>query len=215
MLQSVLRSAVLAACVLGGVAAASAATVAEVGDAGESLLTAQALPAGTTQVTGAVTANNADMFKFGWAGGNFDVNTNGSPIDTQLFLFDSFGFGIRADDDSGDGFNSLLSIANLAAGAYFLAVTEYGYEPSSPAGFIFPEGGENVGPTGLGGGQALSGWGQRAAEGAGDYVINFRVGTSIIPGPNDRPLPEPHTLMLVALGLLGAAAIRKRRGLGA
>lgn len=210
MASSVLKSAVLVACAVGGMASAGASVVVEGGDAGELLASAQVLPAGTTQVTGAVSDNNADMFKFGWAGGTFHVNTDTSLIDTQLFLFNNLGFGIRADDDSGSGVASIIEITNLAAGVYFLAVSEYGYEPSSPDGFIFPAGGDDVGPTGPGGAQALSGWGQRALAGSGSYVINFRVGTSQVPDQPDIPVPEPYSLMLVALGLLACAGTRRR-----
>ncbi len=67
-----------------------------------------------------------DWYKFDHAGGSFTVNTNGSTLsgdnDTELGLYDNSGNRIANDDDSGDGFLSLLTLPNLQTGTYYLAI---------------------------------------------------------------------------------------------
>lgn len=65
-------------------------------------------------------------YTFNHSGGPFSVDTNGSTLlggnDTELGLYDASGNLVASDDDSGDGFLSLISLPDLAAGQYYLAV---------------------------------------------------------------------------------------------
>lgn len=65
-------------------------------------------------------------YTFDHSGGPFLVNTNGSSLsgdnDTELGLYDAAGSLLISDDDSGDGFLSQISLSNLAAGKYYLAI---------------------------------------------------------------------------------------------
>jgi hypothetical protein len=106
------------------------------------------------------------------------MNIAGTPVaDTQLFLFNDGGSGIEANDDSLGTLRSQLPAANLhsptSAGTYFLAISGYDRDPVSGAGEIFPDAPfTNVfGPTGPGGGQALSGW--NGGSGVGTYRITL------------------------------------------
>jgi hypothetical protein len=162
---SIFLSTVVVAAV--AVASASAAPWAEVGDAGHLPGTAQT-PNGSgalTTITGAVGGGDADVYRICLTGeGTFSADTSGSALpDTQLFLFDSDGMGVEANDDGGDGLKAVLPAGGLspaAGGVYYLAVSAYNNDPVSPAGLIFPSFpfAPVYGPTEAGGGQAISGW---------------------------------------------------------
>ncbi len=201
---SKLAGAGLMAILAGG---AAASTVLET-SAGDTLATAQWLPTGTTAVEGEMSVDSdVDMYRIDWAGGAFSASVADTDIDPQLFMFDSAGFGVAANDDGGPSFSALLSFVSLGVGTYYLAVTDYGSDPVSPGGFIFPDApNAQYGPTGPGGGQALSGW--DAGGDTGDYRLEL-FDTYIAPAA--VPLPSSALLMLPALTGLGALRARKRR----
>ena len=62
----------------------------EIGDAGETLATAQAVGGNVTTIVGNIVRDNADPFSFHWNGGALTLDTVGSNADTQLFLFNSY-----------------------------------------------------------------------------------------------------------------------------
>ena len=77
-------------------------------------------------------------FSFNHPGGAFSVDTLGSTIgplgDSELFLFDSNGDLADSNDDidfDADNFLSRITLLNLSAGTYFLAVGGYDTEGSS------------------------------------------------------------------------------------
>ncbi|MET0106126.1 MAG: DVUA0089 family protein [Sedimenticola sp.] len=193
------KLACLIVCMLAGTAQAT--TVAEIGDAGDLMGSAQVLGAGTTAITGSGGSGDIDLYSFGWSGGSFTASTSAS-IDPQLFLFNSSGYGILADDDSAGGLNSLISLT-LAAGNYFLAINGYNNEATSISGNIFNNGccGTEL-PTGPGAGDPLSGW--TGGGSAGTYTISFRSATSAV-------VPEPASLALMGLGLAGLGYSRKKK----
>jgi hypothetical protein len=182
--------------------AATADPISESGDAGELLGDEQNVANNTTSISGFLDPTTADMFAFSWSGGALTIDTNGSAFDTQLSLFDSLGFGLIHDDDSGSGLRSLITSV-LAAGDYLIAISAFNYDPQSSGGAIFPTGFPGpYGPTGPGGGSALSGWGGGTFSG-GDYIISFSSAVNSV--------PEPGTLVLLGIGLLGMAASRRRK----
>src|SRR5262249_29222351 len=80
---------------------ANAAVTAEIGDAGILPGTSQSVGANTNQITGHGGLFDIDMYGFSWTGGALNIDTFGSFIsDTALYLFDSNGLGIAADDDA-------------------------------------------------------------------------------------------------------------------
>jgi hypothetical protein len=194
---------------------ASAATYIEVGDAGETLGTAQAVGGGYTAITGSVTTSDADLFSFNWGGGDFYANTVGSTFDSQLFLFSSTGVGIQGNDD-GIAFAgpAYLQIGGLAAGAYYIGVSAYDYDPYSSGGLMFQSFPYEplYGPLN---GDPLTHW--ASGDGvfsSGAYSINFQQITS-----NGTPIGDPtptgvpdagSSVALLGLGLASLAAIRRK-----
>jgi len=182
----------------------------EVGEAGDLPGTAQT-PMGIgplDSISGLVGSGDADMYEiYVTGGGTFSATTvGGAAFDTQLFLFDSSGMGIYANDDtSSGGFQSTLPafypLTPTTAGIYYLAISNFNYDPENMGGIIFPSfppDGIN-GPTGPGGGSAITGWSGSGFSG-GEYTI-FLTGASAV--------PEPATMGLLSLGVLSLLRRKK------
>jgi len=83
----------------------------EVGDAGDLRSTANDMGAGALmEIQGNFPdASDVDLYRLCLSDGDsFSASTLGAAVDTQLFLFNSQGYGIYANDDSSGGHGSLL-----------------------------------------------------------------------------------------------------------
>ncbi len=161
-------------------AGAAGATWAETGDAAGIPSTAQR-PRGTgalTTITGRVTHfNDDDMFRLCLTGRRtFSAEVvpralTGAYLDPQLFLFDSGGRGVYANDDRGPAgsltdasFHPRLpanhALTPTAAGVYFLAISNFDNDPLSNRGAIFVDAQSTdvVGPNGPGGTRPVIDW---------------------------------------------------------
>lgn len=197
----------------------------EVGDAGELPATAQTTT-DTTQafdeIKGTLTpasGDSVDMYKiYINGGGDFSAETiGGVGFDSELFLFDSSGKGVYANDDT-TGFltPSLLPAGNAltpgVAGYYYLAISQCCHQPFSSGGAIFEDvdGGSGhlllSGPTGAGGALPVTSFGGAfdQAPGGGAYTI-FLTGATLAPS-----IPEPSIFMLMLAGTASLSLVRRR-----
>jgi len=177
--------AVIAVLVLALAPGAFAAS--EVGDAGDVRATANDMGAGALmEIQGNFPdASDVDLYRVCLSdGGSFSASTLGATVDTQLFLFDSQGYGIYANDDSSGGHGSLLPahhrFSPRAGGEYFVGVSAFNRDPQSSQGEIFPNSfnasvypGGVVNASGFGGSQPLTGWAGRASGPGGNYRITL------------------------------------------
>lgn len=206
-----------------------AASFTEIGDAGETLGTAQVIQSGSQpleSISGTL-FRDADVFNIFLTGGQTFSATTISPgtlvelpvdnllgvptkvlEDPQLFLFDSSGRGVYANDDSFGSSQSTLPSGGFSpsdSGIYYLALSSFDYDPVSTGGVIFPSepSTEVYGPTGPGGGLSLSGF-EGASNSSGNYSIALS-GAQTVPEPSS-------TLGMLAFGALGAVFwLRKKR----
>lgn len=201
------KTAVTLALLALGSGSAFALPHVETGDAGQSLVTSQALGAGTSSITGSLDSD-ADMYRFDWGGGAFYVNTQGSDFDTQLFLFNSSGAGVWGNDDGLVELGSYIEDAALASGTYYLAISGFDLDPYSAYGLMFQNAPTLPQYAPLNPGAPLTGWAAELFE-SGAYQINFRsaTGETVETGH----VPEPGTLALLGLGLIGMFAGKRRK----
>lgn len=207
-----LTTALLAAAAITTGAASAHATFlptpsyTETGDAGQTLATAQAagaFPGGASTISGTIApnGNDADLYSFTLSATTnlqFALTSTTNGIDTGLFLFNSTGQALFANNDSsGTSINPLLR-ATLTAGTYFLGIAISGNEPVNSANqLLFAMGGttstrgaaSGVNPT------TLAGFNSNAdfPGDTGAYNIAITV------------VPEPSTNVALALG--GAVAL--------
>ena len=180
------RRAAVAAAVVVALAFAAPAALAGTwseSDAGDLPATAEA-PSGLgalTSLSGSL-AGPADEDVYQLCidgGGTFSASTLGTPgsfDDVQLFLFDSAGMGVYANDDNTATRRAHLpagdALTPTAPGVYYLAVSSYDNDPVSTGGLIFPSFPytDLYGPTNFGGGLPVSGW-MGTAETSGTYTV--------------------------------------------
>ncbi len=169
----------------------------EVGDAGDLLPTAQdTVGNGSLDfVSGTIfTSIDKDMYRINIVDPiNFSANVavGGSLLDTQVFLFDSLGSGIYANDDP-NGINQLSNLpAGLAAGPtvpgiYYIAISGPDNDPTTLGGEIFDDLNPGVQiPVLLGG---ISGWSPTVSVFGGIYQIDLvgaEFATAAVPSLGD------------------------------
>lgn len=180
----------------------------EMGDAGQSLGTAQT-PVGSGAIATIFGSllGDADIYAIfidSPAGFSAKTSGNSTTADTQLFLFDSSGMGITHNDDDPNAAGLQSAITGQfvpGPGLYYLAISNYNYDPESAGGVIWANSPFNVErqPDGPGAGSPLSSWSGTAFSDGG-YEINLR-GASFVPAPG----------ALALLGFGGLAATRRRR----
>ena len=193
---------------------AEAFTWTEVEEAGDLPGTAQLITQNEALefITGSLSSpTDVDMYAiFITGGGNFSATTVGwtADVDTQLTLFDSSGIGIYSNDDfATDNPQSTLPAFNpltpTTPGIYYLAISDWDYDPLSDGGYIFPHATGGLsdtavdGPTGPGGGSPITGWGGISTIGGGSYKIALTGATAI------AHLPKQPNLSSILLLLLG------------
>lgn len=178
---------------------AGAQTIAEVGDAGETLATAQVITTGFTAISGTLTSGNRDdidMYKFYISSPSaFSVTVTSNlsrDNDAQLFLFNSLGQLVGSNDDGGAGLRPGFSVgefSSIAAGEYYLAYNLFDTDPKFTGGI-------------------LSGWTRDPIPlQSGPYTLNITGARGIT-----ASVPEPATWALMILGFGAVGYSLRRRG---
>jgi hypothetical protein len=173
-----------------------------VGDAGDLPAISQDLGAGAvTTIWGTFSdAADADVYRFCLSdGGSFSATTVGATtLDTQMFLLNSQGYGIYANDDASGSRGSLLPahhrFSPSVGGEYYLAISSYNRDPQSVQGeifqdnysrFVYPDG--VLDPNGFGAAEPINGWAGRAPGGPGLYRITLTGTVTCVPPDTTAP----------------------------
>jgi hypothetical protein len=194
----------------------------EVGDAGQTLGTAQntGVPGTSlTSITGSLSSGtDADVFRFNiTAPSTFSASTVNvlTTMDTALFLFNSSGLAIYTNDDaSGSSVQSGLPAGSaftlsLAPGTYYIAISLSGNEPinlNSQLLFAGYPSGDSTAVRGPAGGVSPASLfnfnGQTFSPETGTYQITLTSSAAV---------PEPSTMALALAGAAGLAFWLRRR----
>lgn len=212
--------------VLTSVTPSYATTFTESGDAGNIPSAAQVTTGigALTEIDGTLSpmsGDGQDMYLIHIdGGGTFSATTVGGVVgfDSELFLFDINGKGVYANDDV-VGYDAPATLpaghvlTPVAAGDYYLAITQCCSEPASLTGPIFPisdtfdnHNSDINGPTAVGGASPVIGYFGLYEDipGGGSYRI-FLTGAHV----SVVPEPKASTLMLAGLGMMGLFAYRR------
>ncbi len=207
-----LKTLIISASLLFAAQGAFAIPYNEVGDAGDSLGSAQA--AGSANSGGIIGGfggtGDVDMYSFTWAGGGLYIDSfSAFTFDTQLFLFDSAGFGVLGNDDhggacpgaAGSGLQSCLDLsAGLSAGTYYIAISSFNNDPLDGAATAMMSCAGFTTQCASTGGPLASWSGPSGTPGSSSYAINF----------TPTGVTEPSILLLLGIGLAGLGFARRR-----
>jgi len=178
-----------------------------------------------TQITGTIPDTTdpllgVEMFKLDITNYvDFSAITTGEAFgitDTELFLFDSSGLGVYANDDI-DGGNTLSCLPSddgsnpcpatrpsgvgpTSDGIYYLAITRSSNMPLSVSGEMFTifDSTDVVGPdTTMGGNDPITGWDGGAFTSADTDLTGFDITLTGV----SAEVPEPGVVILLAVGL--------------
>ncbi len=207
---------------------AVAQTFNEVGDAGQTLATAQWVPGGTTTIQGNLqTAGDVDLYRFslgtagivtinGWGveGSVPDCASNTYPvIDANLILFNGAGLPLWGDDDGDSAahcYGSRVEL-NLPAGTYYLAFGENNIEAYDAANNPICDNDSDDCSSST----TPLAYFDADGEETGPYTITFSKPTSgggnagsvaSVPGPTGLVLLP----LLLAVGVIGSRTLRRR-----
>ncbi len=118
-------------------AATALPTFTETGDAGQTLATAEVVPAADTLIDGTIATGNpsdADLYKISLTSSStytfstVNAYTDAGGVDTELSLFSSTGTAIFENDDASGTTTDSKITATLAAGTYYIGVSSSGNE---------------------------------------------------------------------------------------
>jgi hypothetical protein len=173
----------------------------EVGDAGDLRATANDMgDSVVTRINGTFEdATDVDLYRICLStGASFSASTVGATLpaslDTQLFLFDSQGYGVYANDDWNGSHGSMLPanhrFSPSTGGVFYVAVSQFNLDPQSSLGEIFPDSYDMqtyqdgvVDATGTGASETLSRWDGRARGDHGTYRLSL-TGTAVCAPPD-------------------------------
>ncbi len=191
---------------------ASAAFI-EVVDAGDSTSTAASVY-GANQILGQLNAvptgpdafDLVDLFriKIGTPAKFYATTGDGSDVfliaDPVLYLFDGAGLPVVMNDDTDGSQSTIMGLpSGYAAGFYFLGIAFAGVEPTDGMSALF----DVFGTGGVNNPSALGGWQGEPLTPNTDIAALYAIDL--------MGVPEPGSLLLLSLGLLGAAASRRAR----
>ncbi|MBW4663476.1 MAG: pre-peptidase C-terminal domain-containing protein [Chroococcus sp. CMT-3BRIN-NPC107] len=204
---------------------AQAVTFAESSEAGDNLNTAQVISSGTfslDSISGTLFDNDADLFQISLTGGQtFSATTRNAQTDQiptddllgiptelatdpQLFLFDSAGRGLYANDDSFGSLQATLSSSGFSPvedGIYYLAISSSGYNPVSNGASIFPNA--------IDGEVLPSNTNSVLTDFAGTSATNGRYEIAL---SGAKAVPEPTSILgILSLSAWGAARKMKKK----
>ena len=201
----------------------------EVGDAGDSLATANITMGGSAlmSITGTLSdqdPSGVDLFKLSIPDpSQFSASTDNFPntdlLDTWLYLFDETGLGIAGSASTlGGSINASIAMGTVTAppGMYYLAVTRFEAIPQSGSGAIFPDlflvsiDGEVLGATGPGGASPLSSWSFTPLFDNENYRIDLTGANPAVNTTTIIPEPTAATIWMVAAGIAGIRLRRRR-----
>lgn len=203
-------------------AGAVAQTFNEMGDAGQTLATAQTVPGGVTTIQGNTQSpGDVDLYRFSvTTAGSVTITAWGADaapscppyptIDANLILFNGAGVPLWGDDDSDPAhcYGSQI-VMNLAAGNYYLAFGENNIEAMGPIDEYICS---NDDGDCTGDGTPLDHF-LAGGEAAGAYTITFsqatggsRSNVAAVPGPTGILLLP----LLAVMGIAGASRLKRR-----
>lgn len=144
------------------------------------------------------------------SGSKLAVSVNDPTLDTQLFLFNTGGFGLTGNDDSGNlAFNPSFSFTASTNGVYYLGITGSNYDPVDSAGnFIFSD--NTTGNFSVTSVESLAGWALRDPLGLSPVFGNYTIKVNITPPTTSVPEPSAFLGLFAWIGCMAQGA-RKRR----